>query len=227
VSRDELVQRYLDGQLSRRVFIRRLIATGVSAGAALSYAGLLESAPAHAVALADFYLVVSDFTYAPNPAVLAQGQRVEVANFGAVAHDAADTSGMKLYNTGRIDPAGIGFISPPPGAGTYPYHCTDTSHVAMQGRLRVPVVATPTSGAVGSSFTIRWAVADPPTGFVFDVQRKAPGASTWTDWRVGVTARKRTAIPTRAGTWSYRARVRKLSNNTASGWSAPAAILVT
>ena len=49
MSRAELVQGYLDGQLSRRVFIRRLVATGVSAAAALSYAGLLEAAPAGAV----------------------------------------------------------------------------------------------------------------------------------------------------------------------------------
>jgi hypothetical protein len=71
VSREELVERYLDGQLSRRVFIRRLIATGVTTAAALSYASILEALPADA-AVADFYLVIQDFSFAFNPAWLAE-----------------------------------------------------------------------------------------------------------------------------------------------------------
>jgi hypothetical protein len=41
MSREELVQAYLSGGLSRRMFIRRLVAGGVSLGAAVSYAHLL------------------------------------------------------------------------------------------------------------------------------------------------------------------------------------------
>jgi len=42
MSRQELVSAFLDGQISRRTLIRRLIAGGVSAGAAISYAQLLS-----------------------------------------------------------------------------------------------------------------------------------------------------------------------------------------
>ena len=48
MSRQELVSAFLDGQISRRTLVRRLIAGGVSAGAAISYAQLL--APEHASA---------------------------------------------------------------------------------------------------------------------------------------------------------------------------------
>jgi hypothetical protein len=48
MSRQELVSAFLDGQISRRTMIRRLIAGGVSAGAAISYAQLL--APERAAA---------------------------------------------------------------------------------------------------------------------------------------------------------------------------------
>ena len=44
MSREELVSAYLDGGLSRRAFIRRLVAAGVSIGAAASYAHLLAPA---------------------------------------------------------------------------------------------------------------------------------------------------------------------------------------
>ena len=93
MSRSELVQNYLDGQLSRRVFIRGMIASGVSAAAALSYAGLLEAAPAGATAT-DFYLVITDFAF-PTPVQLAQDQGVEFANHGSNVHNARDTTGMR------------------------------------------------------------------------------------------------------------------------------------
>src|SRR5204862_7468476 len=44
----ELVRAYLDGDVSRRVFIRRLVAGGVSLGAAVSYAQLLAPQVARA-----------------------------------------------------------------------------------------------------------------------------------------------------------------------------------
>ena len=38
MSREELVNAYLHGEISRRTFVRRLVATGVSMSAALGYA---------------------------------------------------------------------------------------------------------------------------------------------------------------------------------------------
>ena len=47
MSRDQVVEAYLRGDLSRRLFVRRLVAVGVSLTAALAYA---EMAPAPASA---------------------------------------------------------------------------------------------------------------------------------------------------------------------------------
>jgi hypothetical protein len=41
MSREEIVQSYLEGGMSRRIFIKRLVAAGTSIGAAVSYAHLL------------------------------------------------------------------------------------------------------------------------------------------------------------------------------------------
>jgi hypothetical protein len=55
MSRDELVNAYIEGSVSRRTFIRRLVAAGVSLGAAVSYAHLLSPTRAGAQTGADFY----------------------------------------------------------------------------------------------------------------------------------------------------------------------------
>jgi plastocyanin len=226
MSRHELVQGYLDGQLSRRVFIRRLVATGVSAAAALSYAGLLETTPA-AAAFVDFYLVVDDVGFVPTPAQLQQGQGVQFANHSTHTHSARDTSGTGLFNTGPILPQGQAVIPALPGAGIYPYRCEQ--HTNVTGRLRVPILATPSTAGLGSSFTIRWASpsATLPSGRVFDVQRKRPGSNTFSAWRTGVTSKAASVTPTRRGSFAFRARVRRVSNGATSLWSAPATIQVT
>lgn len=50
MSREELVSAYVEGGVSRRTFIRRLVAGGVSLGAAVSYAHLLAPERADAAA---------------------------------------------------------------------------------------------------------------------------------------------------------------------------------
>ncbi len=226
MSRAELVQSYRDGQLSRRVFIRGMIATGVSAASALAYAGILESTPAGAAPIADFYLVMEDNFFRSTPTPLQQGQGVEFANHGASAHNARETSGMGLFDTGLVPAAGAATIDPLPGAGDYGYRCDDNGHVAMRGRLRVPVVATPRQAPLGRRFTVRWAKAAPPPGLRFDVQRRRPGARGYANWRRGVTARAAVFRPTRRGTWAFRARVRRPSTGKASRWSQPVTIRV-
>lgn len=56
MSTDELVNAYIEGGVSRRTFIRRLVAAGVSVGAAASYAHLLAPGRASAQSVSpDFY----------------------------------------------------------------------------------------------------------------------------------------------------------------------------
>lgn len=46
MSQRELVDAYVEGRISRRVFIRRLVATGVALSAAATYAAALGTEPA-------------------------------------------------------------------------------------------------------------------------------------------------------------------------------------
>jgi hypothetical protein len=55
VGQGDLVTAYLDGQISRRTLVRRLVAAGVSFGAAVSYAHVLNPERASARADSDHY----------------------------------------------------------------------------------------------------------------------------------------------------------------------------
>lgn len=55
MSQEELVSAYIDGRISRRTLIRRLVGTGVSIGAAVAYAHVLKPERAFARADQDHY----------------------------------------------------------------------------------------------------------------------------------------------------------------------------
>lgn len=55
MSQGDLIHAYMGGRLSRRTFVRRLVAGGVSFGAAVSYAHLLSQERAHAAGVPDHY----------------------------------------------------------------------------------------------------------------------------------------------------------------------------
>ena len=86
----------------------------------------------------------------------------------------------------------------------------------------------PKKGGTGTSYTITWATAAPPAGFVFDVQIKRPGAAGFTAFRTGVTTQSATFHPD-AGTGSYQfqARLRKPSTNKMSLYSTAKGIKVS
>jgi plastocyanin len=228
MSQEELVQRYLDGQMGRRVFLRRLVATGVSAAAALTYADILHAMPAGATA-ADFYVFVQDYSFTPQTARLKFGQNVEFgfSSANASPHSATDTSGMGFFDTGLVAPSAAAFVGFPV-AGTYPYNCKDpqSAHTPMTGQIGVPLKVAPDDGRLGTTFTITWATSL-PSGYVVDVQRRSPGANGFSSWKHGVQTKRATFTPQRKGTFTFRARLRKVSDGSHSGWSPSRSIDVT
>lgn len=50
MSEDELIEGYIQGRISRRVFVRRLVAGGLSMAAAVAYGNVLGPAAAAAAA---------------------------------------------------------------------------------------------------------------------------------------------------------------------------------
>lgn len=187
-------------------------------------AGLLGPVPAEAGGpLRDVRMY--DNRFVPADLTVAQGRGVEFDNVGRVVHDAVDGTGLDLFATDVFGPPQSEAIDPLPGAGSYRYYCT--FHPEMVGTLRVPLRASHANRPRGALVTIRWAEDRAPTGLVFDVQRRRPGAAQFRTWHTGVRAVKASFRPDRRGTWSIRARVREVGGPATSGWSPVRALRVT
>lgn len=136
-----------------------------------------------------------------------------------------DSSGMRLFDSGtraRGSSYQYAFV----GAGVFTYR--DALHPTLTGKVSVPARVSPPSGRLSTTFGVTWATAAPPSGFVYDVQIRRPGTSGWKIWRKSQTISTTSFVQDRGtGTYSFRARVRKLADATHSGWSPVASIAVT
>jgi hypothetical protein len=240
------LQAYQDGQVSRRTFIRRLLASGVSLGAALTYADLLWGGPVSAAPPDDFYspgpsaesltIEVSNFAFTPSLVVIPQGGIVSWHfPYGLSPPHSLD------------GPAGF-FDAPPqpdlpspefgddswtrrfPGAGIFPYRCPDPSHPPMTGVVEVPLLVDRIRGRARSPFTFTWssqaALEGADGGYAFDVQARKP-RGYWVNWRLGTREASGVFRPRREGRFRFRARLRRLTDGEASPWSRPVVIRAT
>src|SRR5207253_9627719 len=85
--------------------------------------------------------------------------------FGPIGHSVTDAVMALFDSTQRSFVSYFGFRFVAAGAYTY----EDDANNAT-GTVRVPVVATPASGTTATTFTVVWAAAAPPAGYVCDVQ---------------------------------------------------------
>jgi plastocyanin len=237
----EFLEAYQGGQVSRRTFIRRLVASGISLGAALTYADLLKAEPAWADhAPDDFYcppgtvpdalVQVANFAYAPSVLTVLLGSCVQW-HFNTT-HSVRDSTG--LLDSGFRPP----FLGPGQesvddywrrftAAGTFQYVCEHppADHPLMVGEVSVPMAVSPRKAKAGKRFTILWATEHVPLGFVFDVQVNRPGDHRgWLDWREGTTLTSGRFRARDEGRYRFRSRVRRPSDGAASDWSPTARI---
>jgi plastocyanin len=194
--------------------IRRMVTLGLALTLVMS-----EGALAATVQVA-----IDDFVFTPASARLRQGDSVNWTNNDIVTHTATSNAPFSLWDSGIIAVGGqssFQFIA----AGNYPYFCT--IHTFMTGTVGVALRAQPRSGPPGTVFQIRVATVNAPAGFVYDIQKQDPGG-TFQDFVVGTTSATAqfdsTGMPT--GTYSFRSRMRRLSNGSASNYSQPARVLV-
>ena len=197
--------------------------------AALAYVDILRRNPASAGTVGDFYILVRDYSFTPDPAKLKRGQRARFgfSQFSQHTHSATDTSPLALFDTGLSAAGSVKFVDRFVAAGTYAYACKQASHVGfMTGTIKVPITVKPKQGPLGDSFKITWA-SGTLSGYVFDVQRKGPSDATYKAFKTGVTTRSAMFTPGRRGTFRFRARLRRSSNGATSGWSVPKTLEVT
>jgi plastocyanin len=198
---------------------------------AASVLALLLSASAVAAAATVRPVTIADNSFSPFTRTMIRGDYVRWTNGGSLTHSTTSTGALRwdrtvlsggtyLYTGG-----GPGFYA----AGIFPYFCK--FHAGMTGRVSVPVSVSPASGPRGTRFTVRWATMTAPTGYRYQVQRRTPGSSVWTLWRTTTASAGSfaTTATTPRGTYSFRARLQRLSGSTfvSSFFSFPASLSVT
>jgi hypothetical protein len=136
-------------------------------------------------------------------------------NVSAGTHTVTDGSGLGLFDSGAIV-AGGSFTTSFAAAGSYSILDSATRRT---GLVTVGLKATPTTAPVGT-VSLTWASQEAAAGFVYDVQVLRPGSSAFADLAAGATAAGTSfSADAGAGTYSFRAHVRRLDGGAVSGWS--------
>jgi streptogramin lyase len=172
------------------------------------------------------YVLSRDGGFAPKVRDVDLGDTVQWTFLGPTVHRVQDKSGLGLIDSGPhsfVSTYAVTFTA----AGTY--KVTDPLHVPTvdpNGKVSVPVLADPAKGTPTTAFTITWATAAPPPGFVFDVQIRRPGAN-FVPWLSDTTdAFASFVADAGAGTYKFRAHLRQVAGGKAIDYSPDASIKV-
>jgi plastocyanin len=172
------------------------------------------------------FISITDNAYSPSEVIAHDmGTAAQWTNNGNNNHNVVDNSGMGLYNSGTIAKTGVWqytFVA----AGIYKYHCT--LHTTMTGTIKAPMILTPATGSLSTVFTIQWATAAPPAGYLYDVQIRRPGSSTWVTWKNGVTTTSATFVADGGrGNYDFKGHIRNTSNGKSADYSPYKTIVVS
>ena len=168
---------------------------------------------------------VSDFQFQPKNIFPPIGGEVRWNFAGPSVHTVTDNTGMGLYDSGSRGP-GSSYSFAFPSAGNYPFRCTIHPPDAGLG-------ADP-RGRLAGQRRSQHAVLDhvgiraPPAGYVYDVQVRRAGSSTWQYYRQGTTTTSAVFTPDAGmGSYSFQARIRQVATGRAAAFSTPVSINVT
>lgn len=182
--------------------------------------------PPTTTAPADVHIVASDNVYSPANPFVAAGTKVVWDFAGPSVHNVTDSSSLALFASANRT-SGSTFGHRYTVAGSYAFRCTD--HRKMIGTVGVKMSASATTATATTQIALTWSsLAAVPSGYVADVQILRPGARKWATWKQSVTVGSGVFTPDAgAGSYGFRARLRKVANANTSGWSPLLAIAIT
>ena len=167
-------------------------------------------------------VTVKNNAISPNAPTPAQGATVRWSFIGPSVHSVHDSQSLGLFDSGSKAP-GTAFSYAFSAAGSYSYQCS--IHPSNEtGTIKIPLKVA-TTAAKGVPLTVTWASAQ-LNGYVYDVQVRKPGVTTWTNWKTDSTQLRGDYTPALTGTYGFRARLQRISNSKASNWSPLASVPV-
>jgi outer membrane protein assembly factor BamB len=170
------------------------------------------------------YVSITDAAFDPVDSIqFTLGYAAQWTNAGLLSHTVTDSSSVGYFDSGSLAP-GAAWSCQFIAAGIYKYK--DSLNPLMIGTVKAPMILTPKTGSATTVFTIEWASATAPAGFVYDVQIKRPGDTVWSNWLTGQTIGQTTFVPD-AGTGGYQFRGRLKSSSTGAAINYSAAQTIT
>ena len=146
----------------------------------------------------------SNNAFSPATVSAAEGDTIKWVNDDFVQHTTTSTIAAPVGWSGSLFP-GTPFSKTVPGAGTYAYHCD--LHPGMNGKVRVPVIVTPSSGSIGATFTVKVSSAPAPNGFAYVPQVKIPGNRSWTSLST-TTSTSVSYVAQKTGKYLFRSKIK-------------------
>jgi plastocyanin len=211
--------------------VLRLARTASSAGVALAIVIALQVS---AVADTVRDVSIAGFAFAPATIPAKLGDSITWSNDDVTSHtsssdgynDGQGTNGVDLWHSWNIASHST-FTFLFAVAGSFPYHCS--IHASMHGTVQVTMKAKPTTGVVGDTFTVSWALADPGTDFKYNVQITHPDGTNFHTFKSGVPHDVFSGKfkPTQPGTYKFKSQLVRVSTGQASGFSPPVTITVS
>jgi plastocyanin len=167
---------------------------------------------------------VTDFSYEPSPARVRDLGMIRWDFIGPSTHTVTDRSGLDLFDSGPKAP-GSWYVVTLTSAGKFAYGC-EIHPSQMRGSVAYLMTVEPSTGTENTEFRVEWATARSPDPYVYDIQIKRPGEPSFVPW---LSTRKRNGAffpDAGVGEYSFRARLRNLVSEVASGYSPPTTIQV-
>ena len=207
-------------------------APGLTSALVLGFLAAAVFVPAAIAAVV--HVSMQDNSFVPQNAKAALGDTVTWTNNGFNPHTSTSTNttvknpngtpGINLWRSPVVSTGGQ-FSRVLRFAGRFPYYC-EIHQTVMKGTVVVPLKTAKAAVTGGTRITVTWATVTPPSGLVFDVQRKPPGNTTFQDWQTGVTTRSASFVTATPGTFSFRSRVRRPSTGGVSLFTDPKPVTV-
>ena len=193
--------------------VRRVVILGVAAAFFL---------PASALAATTNISVIND-QFVNGTRTVAIGDTVEWTNNGSPSrtHTTSGLQPLRLWN--ETLSAGETYPLLFEQAGAFAYRCN--IHTNMTGKIKVPVKINPASGDLDTVFTVRLGNIGANADFEYVVQRMKNNGQ-WKNWRTTENATVN-FDPSSPGTYSFRSKIRRISDGASTGFSPKRSITVS
>jgi plastocyanin len=169
-----------------------------------------------------------NFVFIPDPVKIEIGRTIKWFNpVNRSNHTATSDAPLSLWDSGEIV-VNQSFSYTFTAGGIYPYTCTIHERFDMVSSVGVTDHVEPSGGPAGTLFTVTVATIPAPPDYVYDVQRKEPGAP-WQDWQMGLTQVSVQFDSTgfAPGIYRFRSRLHRVSDGATSGYSPSVSITIT